>query len=276
MAQRPAGRAVRTKGEDVAGRPVAIVTGGGTGIGAASVRRLAERGYDVLINYARSRDAAEALATELIGSGADALAMQGDVAEDADCRALTAAAFERWGRIDALVHSAATTQFVSMADLDGQSAADFQKIYGVNVIGAYQMARAAQPALSASDAGAIVMISSVAALAGSGSSYAYAASKGALNSLTIALARNLAPVRVNAVLPGAIDGDWLRKGLGDQGFEATRRAVENSAALGKMSSPDDIGTVVAWLVCDASVITGQLISADAGALLGRAQNLVRR
>lgn len=260
----------------MSGRPVAIVTGGGTGIGAASARRLAERGYDVLINYSRSADAAKALEAEIRTTGADALAMAGNVAEDADCRALAKAAVDRWGRIDALVHSAAVTQFVSMADLEGQSAADFQRIYAVNVIGAYQMARATQTALAASPSGAIVMVSSVAALAGSGSSYAYAASKGALNTLTIALARNLAPVRVNAVLPGAIDGDWLKKGLGDEGFEATRRAVEHSAALGKMSTPDDIGRTVAWLVCDGNVITGQLIAADAGAIVGRAQNLVRR
>lgn len=260
----------------MSGRPVAIITGGGTGIGAASARRLAQRGYDVLVNYSRSAEAAKAVEAEVKAAGGDALAMMGNVAEDADCRALAKAAVDRWGRIDAVVHSAATTQFVSMTDLEGQNAADFQKIYGVNVIGAYQMARAAESELAKSPFGAIVMISSVAALAGSGSSYAYAASKGALNTLTIALARNLAPVRVNAVLPGAIEGDWLRNGLGEQAYEATRQAVEKSAALGRMSTPDDIAVTVAWLVCDASVVTGQLISADAGAMLGRAQNLVRR
>lgn len=256
-------------------RPVAIITGGGTGIGAASARRLAERGYDVLINYSRSREPAEALAAELTAAGGDALAAAGNVAEDADCRALVAAALGRWGRLDALVHSAATTQFAPMSDLAAQDAADFQRIYAVNVIGGYQMARAAETALKAAPEGAVVMISSTASQTGVGSSYAYAASKGALNTLTLALARNLAPVRVNAVLPGGIDGDWLRKGLGDAAFEAARSAVSASSALGKMSTPDDIARIVMALICDAPVITGQLITADAGASLGR-QNLVRK
>ena len=253
----------------MAERPVAIVTGGGTGVGAASARALAARGYDVLVNYAHSADAAEQVVMEIRAMGGDACAMQGDVAEDEACRALADAALARWGRIDALVHSAGVTQFVSMGDLAGQNAADFHAIYAVNVIGAYQMVRAVEPALRRSPCGAIVMISSIASLNGTGSSYAYAASKGALNTLTVALARNLAPIRVNAVLPGMIDGDWLRRGLGDAGFEQARQAFEQSSTLGVICQPDDIARMVVPLVCDATVVTGQLITVDAGALLGR-------
>lgn len=257
-------------------RPVAIITGGGTGVGAASARALAARGYDVLVNYSRSADAAQQVVSDLRALGGDACAMQGDVAQDADCRALADAAMQRWGRIDALVHSAAMTQFVSMGDLDGQNAADFQQIYAVNVIGGYQMARAVQAALQQSPAGAIVMVSSIASLNGTGSSYAYAASKGALNTLTMALARNLAPVRVNAVLPGFIDGDWLRRGLGDAGFEGARHVFEQSSTLGMICQPEDIARMIAALVCDANVVTGQLLTVDAGALLGRPPQVVER
>ena len=257
-------------------RPVAIITGGGTGVGAASARALAQRGYDVLVNYAHSVDAAELVAGDLRALGGDACAMRGDVADDADCRALADAALQRWGRIDALVHSAAMTQFVSMGDLDGQNAADFQQIYSVNVIGAYQMARAVQGALQRSPSAAIVMVSSIASLNGTGSSYAYAASKGALNTLTLALARNLAPVRVNAVLPGFIDGDWLRRGLGEAAFEGARHVFEQSSTLGMICQPEDIARMITALVCDANVVTGQLLTVDAGALLGRPPQVVER
>lgn len=257
-------------------RPVAIITGGGTGIGAASARALARRGYNLLINYNRSASDAEALAAELTALGTDAWALAGNVAVDQDCRRLVDAAIERWGRLDAVVHSAGVTQFVSMGDLDGQDAEDFQRIYGVNVIGAYQMARAARAALAKSDNGAIVAISSIAALNGTGSSYAYAASKGALNTLTLALARNLAPIRVNAVMPGVTDGDWLRRGLGEEGFETAREVFEAGSALGRMCTPDDIAGSVEWLVCDARVVTGQLITVDAGAILGRPPQVVPR
>lgn len=257
-------------------QPVAIVTGGGTGVGAASARALARRGYRVLVNYAHSAAAAEAVAASLREAGRDAFAMAGDVSVDEDCRALARAAEARWGRIDAVVHSAGVTQFVSMGDLEAQSGDDFARIYAVNVIGCYQMVRAAQPSLARSPHGAVVAISSIASLNGTGSSYAYAASKGALNTLTLALARNLAPVRVNAVLPGVIDGDWLKRGLGEHGFASARRTFEESSALGRMCTPEDIAGTVAWLVCDAAVVTGQLITADSGALLGRPPQVVPR
>jgi 3-oxoacyl-[acyl-carrier protein] reductase len=131
----------------VVDKRVAIVTGGGTGVGAASAKGLAAGGYNVLVNYARSKDAAD----DVVAGGGDAVAVRGDVASDHDCRALASAAIDRWGRIDALVHSAGVTQFVPMRDLEGQDAGDFQRIYGVNVIGAYQMARAVFPAMRAQE-----------------------------------------------------------------------------------------------------------------------------
>jgi 3-oxoacyl-[acyl-carrier protein] reductase len=260
----------------MADKPVAIVTGGGTGVGAASAKALAADGYDVLVNYARSAGAAADVVSHILAGGGDALALRADVANDQDCRALASAAVERWGRIDALVHSAGLTQFVSMSDLEGQGAEDFQRIYGVNVIGAYQMARAVQPVMRARERGAIVLVSSISSLNGTGSSYAYAASKGALNTLTMALARNLAPIRVNAVLPGVIDGDWLRRGLGEAGFDQARKIFEDASALGRLCTPEDIASTIRWLVSDASAVTGQLVTVDAGAMIGRPPQVMPR
>ncbi len=243
----------------------AIVTGAGTGVGAATARWLAARGYGVVVNYSRSLEAADKVAAEC----GDAIAMQGDVALDADCRRLAAVAVERWGRIDAVVNCAGTTQFVAMSDLDGLEAADFQRVFAVNTIGPYQMIRAAVPHLKRAR-GAVVNVSSIGSQTGNGSSYAYAASKAALNTLTLALARNLAPeIRVNAVLPGFVEGRWLREGLGDVAYERVKAQWEGSAALGRVSTPEEIAGVIGWLLADAPVVTGQLITADAGMVLGR-------
>src|SRR5690349_13756592 len=172
---------------------VAIVTGGATGVGAAAAVELATRGYRVVINYSRSRTEADATVAQCRSAGADAITLQGDVADDGACRAVIAAAVSQFGRIDVVINSAGTTQFVPLSDLDGQNAEDFHKVYAVNVIGPYQMARAAAPHLRQSGAGAIVNVSSVGSLNGNGSSYSYVTSKAALNTLTLALARNLAP-----------------------------------------------------------------------------------
>jgi len=186
--------------------PVALISGGATGVGAATARGLAARGFRVAINYRRSADEAEATAAACRAAGTDVLALQGDVAEDRACRSLVARTVEAWGRLDVLVCSAGITQFTQIADFDGQNAEDFHHVFAVNAIGPYQLARAASSHLRASGSGAIVNVSSIAGQNGNGSSLAYIASKGALNSLTLALARLLAPeVRVNAVLPGLIE-----------------------------------------------------------------------
>jgi 3-oxoacyl-[acyl-carrier protein] reductase len=258
-------------------RPVAIVTGAATGVGAAAARQLASRGYRVIVNYARSAQAAEAVAADCRGHGEDAVAMRGDVASDADCRALAAAALERWGRIDVLVNSAGTTRFVPMADLEAMASEDFAPVFAVNALGPFQMARACVPAMRATGAGAIVNVSSTASLTGSGSSWAYVASKGALNALTLGLARQLAPqVRVNGVLPGMIEGRWLQEGLGDEAYRRVREQFAAGAALATVCTPEQVAQAAVWLACDATVMTGQLLTVDAGFLLGRAAPAVSR
>jgi len=124
---------------------VCIVTGGGTGTGAACAALLASKGCRVLVNYSRSEHEARAVVRDCQGAGVDALAVRGDVAVDADCRALAQAALQRWGRIDALVNNAGITRFAHPARLDALSAQDFHDIYDVNVVGAYQMRQRAAP-----------------------------------------------------------------------------------------------------------------------------------
>jgi len=250
-------------------RKVAIVTGAGTGVGVATAELLTGRGYNVLVNYSRSHDAAETVAATCQAVGADALAVQGDVADDAQYRRVAQAAVARWGRIDALVNSAGVTQFLPMSDLEAVDAAGFERVIRVNALGPFQMVRAAAPALRETR-GAVVNVSSIASLTGSGSSYAYVASKAALNALTLGLARNLAPhVRVNAVLPGFIEGRWLLEGLGSAGYEQIRQRFAADSALQTVCTPAQVADAVGWLIDGAAVVTGQLITVDAGMTLGR-------
>ena len=239
---------------------VAIVTGSGSGIGAAAALELSRRGWRVVINCARRVEAANDVAAQC----RDAIVVQADVGEDADCRRLAQAALERWGRLDALVNNAGATKFVPHAKLDELGAEDFLRIYRVNVVGAFQMARACAPALRAAH-GAIVNVSSLAAFLGTGSSIAYAASKGALNTLTLSLARVLAPeVRVNAVQPGVVDTPWMTEGYGAKRYAQVRARFTEHAPLKAACTPEDIAETICWLIEGGRMITGETIFVDAG------------
>ncbi len=245
---------------------VAIVTGGGTGIGASVVRKLAERGVRSIINYAHSRDEAEALAAE-IGNGS--IAVRADIVEDAQCRALVDAAREAFGRVDFLVNNAGRTKYANHEDLDALDAEDFVDIYRLNTVAAFQMIRAARPLLAASGMGAVVNVASVAGVFGMGSSVAYAASKGALITLTTSMARVLAPaIRVNAVAPGYVGTGWFAKRLGEEGFARLNQRIAAATPLAMAPGADDIAGPIVMLLDPASrVMTGETILLDAGAHL---------
>lgn len=248
---------------------VAVVTGGGTGIGRAVAVGLAQRGCNVVINYSRSQADANECAAVCRAHGVETLVVQADVAKDEDCRRMAQEAMDKWGRIDVLVNNAGITSYVNHADLEGLSAEDFQRIYGVNVIGAYQMVRACAPAMKASGNGAVVNVGSIAGIAGNGSSIAYAASKGALHTMTKSLARALGPeIRVNAVCPGLVDSRWGRDGMGDASYEKFAKHVEETVPLHKVSSPEDIAEVILWLIDGSSMVTGERLLIDGGAHLG--------
>ncbi|AOW11634.1 oxidoreductase [Hydrogenophaga crassostreae] len=254
-------------------RKVAIVTGSATGVGAATALDLAGRGYNLLINFSKSEEEAKASAAACNAAGADTLLVQGDVANDADCRRLAQAAIDRWGRIDALVNNAGITSFAGVANWDALDAATFERIYGVNVIGAFQMVRACLPQLKAAK-GSIVNVSSVAGALGIGSSVAYIASKGAINSLTLHLARTLAPeIRVNAVCPGLITTRWFVDGVGRENAEQIQAQYEKAMPLQTACSAEDVAQAIVWLVDGARTTTGELLMLDSGMHLGRATPL---
>ena len=247
----------------------AIITGSATGIGAAVARHLAAKGVHVVINCSKSLDEAEATAAECRALGVEALVCQADVSEDQACRRLAQAALDAWGRIDFLVNNAGTTIFAAQGNLDAVQAEDFRRIYDVNVIGAFQMVRAVAPAMKAQGRGAIVNVSSIGGLAGIGSSIAYSASKGALNTLTLSLARSLGPeIRVNAVCPGMVKTRWLQQGWGAERYDRALEKMEASMPLKEVSGPDEIAEPIVWLLDAAAHVTGEIISVDAGMHLG--------
>jgi 3-oxoacyl-[acyl-carrier protein] reductase len=244
----------------------AIVTGSSSGIGASVALGLAGRGADVLINYSKSADEAEAVAAAARRTGARVALAQGDVSSDADCRRIAGTAEDAFGRIDILVNNAGTTKFAAHRDLDALSAEDFARIYAVNVIGAFQMIRAAAPALRAHGEGAVVNVSSVAGIEGIGSSVAYAASKGAMNTMTLSLARALAPeIRVNAVCPGLVATPWFTERFGADAFERVKDNYKSSAVLARVAEPEDIAAAVIFLAgAGARNITGETLLSDGG------------
>ncbi len=248
----------------------AIITGSATGLGAATARRLAEGGAKVVINYRESRKEAEETLAFCRKAGAEALLIQGDVAEDSDCRKIVGNAIAQWGGVDILVNNAGTTKFAASADLEGLSAEDFLHLYKVNVVGAYQMIRAAQPHMKKAGMGSVVNISSIAGVTGVGSSVAYAASKGAFNTMTLSLARALAPeIRVNAVCPGFIGTRWFRDRLGEEIFAAMVEQQEKEMPLKQAGTADLVADAVVFFCgVGARHITGQFLITDAGMHLG--------
>jgi 3-oxoacyl-[acyl-carrier protein] reductase len=255
---------------------VTIVTGSATGVGAAAAKMLAAKGCNVVINFTRSETEARETQAECEKLGVEALLCKADVAQDADCRRMVAEAMTKWGRVDGLINNAGTTQFVNHADLEGLTAADFQRIYSVNVIGPFQMTRAVTPNMKAAGRGAIVNVSSIAGVMGVGSSIAYTASKGALNTMTLSLARALGPeIRVNTICPGFIQGRWLRGGMGDEMYEAAKAAQERNTPLRKAGTPEDMAQAAVWFIEGADLITGEILIVDAGSHLGGAPLIAR-
>jgi 3-oxoacyl-[acyl-carrier protein] reductase len=257
---------------------VAVVTGASTGLGRAIAEEAAAKGArGVVINYASNLKDAKETARLVEASGAKAVIVQGDVAKDEDCRRIVAAA-EDFGRIDALFNNAGQTVFASHADMDAVSADDFARIYAVNVIGAFQMIRAARALLEAApQPGAVVNTASIAGVTGIGSSVPYAASKGALVTMTLSLARALAPkIRVNAICPGYIDTPWFGRGMPPEVVDRLREGAAASTPMQAASKPVDIaGAAIFFASPAARHITGETLLVDAGSHLGRASLAMR-
>ncbi|MBO0765956.1 MAG: glucose 1-dehydrogenase [Hyphomicrobiaceae bacterium] len=258
---------------------VILVTGGATGLGEAIAVSAARRGAKaVILNCSKSLKEAEAAAHAVRSAGAEALIAPGDVAEDADCRRVAGAA-ARFGRIDALVNNAGVTKHVqNHADLDGLSKEDFLRLFSVNTVGPFQMVRACRSLLEAAERASVLMTSSIAGINGMGSSVAYAASKAALNTMTLSLARALAPkVRVNAVCPGFMDTRWFSDAFGEERTQRIRDRIIETTPLQAASKPEDIAEVALFLISDAARhITGEILRVDAGLHLGSSPQAVLR
>lgn len=250
---------------------VVLVTGASTGLGAAIAVGAARRGARaVIVNYASSAREAEATADLCRAAGAEVAVVQGDVGEDQDCRKIAEAA-AKFGKVDALANNAGITKMApNHGDLDALSKDDFLRVYAVNTVGPFQMIRAARTLLEASGKASVLMTSSIAAVTGVGSSVAYAASKGALNTMTLSLARGLAPkIRVNAICPGFIDTPWFTKGVGAQAAAGLRDNVARQAPLKAASTAEDVADPALFLLSDHSRhITGETLMIDAGMHLG--------
>ena len=246
---------------------VAIITGGGTGVGAATSKQLAQLGWSVVVNYSRSKSEAEATVAEIVAAGGTAMAVQADVADDAACRALVARTLAAYTRVDLLVNCAGTTDFIPFPELDQVTDEVWQRLYQVNVVGPFHCARAVKDALLASGGGQIINVSSVAAQLGQGSSIPYCCTKAALDNLTVSLARTLAPlIRVNGVAPGFIAGRWTQGGLGDR-YDGFVAAYEKTLPLGKVCTPDDIAAGIVSLVTGSQLVTGQTLTVDGGMMV---------
>ncbi len=240
----------------------ALVTGSATGAGAAIALALAAEGVKICVNYSRSKDEAEATLEQIRAKGVEATIFQCNVGDDGQVVEMVAHATDALGGLDILVNNAGMTHFVPHTDLDGLSESMWDDILRINVKGAYFASRAAMPHLRKSSDGCIINVSSIAGLMGTGSSIAYAASKAALNSMTMSLARAFAPeVRVNAIAPGVILTRWVD---GKQAFIDT---YVEKAPLRKASTPEDVAHMAVFLA-EAHNVTGQTLVIDGGFTLG--------
>ncbi len=251
---------------DLNGR-VAIVTGGGTGIGRAVCLRLAKAGAAAgIVNYSRSETDAKTTASEVEALGAKAVAYKADVADESQVVAMIQSAAKRFGRLDVLVNNAGTTHFIPHADLDALTDKVWDDILSVNLKGTFFCCRAAAPELRKVK-GAIVNVASVAGYRAAGSSIAYAVSKAGVLQLTRALARTLAPdVRVNSVSPGLVPSRWFRQRFGDDATTALELSTAESTPLKAIATPDHVAQAVMAFI-ENDLITGQDVVVDGGTMV---------
>ena len=245
-----------------------LVTGGSRGIGAAICRLAAASGYRVAVNYVANPAAAEAVVREIESNGGEALAIQADVAHESDILAMFEAVDKRFGRLDALVNNAGIVD--RKARVDEMDLARFERMMRINVIGTMLCAREAVKRMSlrhGGQGGAIVNISSIAAVLGSAGEYVdYAASKAAVDTFTIGLAREVAEegIRVNAVAPNFVESPtyFPEDLLADP---QKRAKIESNIPLGRLGKPEEVGELIAFLAgADAGFMTGQVVPVAGG------------
>ncbi len=245
-------------------RKNALVTGGATGIGRAAVLHLARAGFDVALNYRSSADAARAVAAEAQAAGAKVLLLAADVADDVQVRAMLKQVEAAFGGLDALINNAGTTISTPPKDLDAVSVEDWDRVFAVNVRGLFLVTRAAVPLLKRGEAPSIVNTASIVGLRPGPQPLPYAASKAAIVSLTKQLAGALGPeIRVNAVAPGWMEGEWMERMLGDN-YERLMERRAKATPLGRCVTADDVAETMLSLILSNRFVTGEIIVIDGG------------
>lgn len=244
-------------------RSVALVTGASSGIGRAAAVALAQAGFDVVINYSRSEQAARESADLAQAKGAKTLLFRCDVSDDSSVRKMLAAVEQEFGRLNGLVNNAGITTNVKPNDFEAMTAEEWDRVFAVNVRGIFQVTRAAVPLLKAAR-GSIVNTASIVGLRPGPQPLPYAASKAAVVSLTKLLALNLAPeIRVNAVAPGWIEGEWMERMLRDKYEELFARRAK-STPLRRCATPDDVAEVIVNLLTSNRFVNGEIVVVDGG------------
>lgn len=245
-------------------RKKALVTGGATGIGRSAVLALAHAGYDIALIYGSSAAAAAEVAAQAQALGAQTLLLQCDVSDDAAVRQVMARVDEAFGRLDALVNNAGTTAKWKVKDLDSLDMAEWDRTFAVNVRGTFQVSRAAVPLLKKGVNPAIVNTASIVGLRPGPQPLPYAASKAAVVNLTKTLAWNLGPaIRVNAVAPGWMEGEWMERMLGDK-YDALMGKRAKLTPLGRCVTADDVAEVMLNLLTANRFVTGEVVVIDGG------------
>ena len=247
----------------MASRKVALVTGGATGIGKSAVLALARAGYDVVVNYNSSEAAARATAREAEKLGVKALLAKCDVSDEAGVRSMLDSVKKTFGRLDVLINNAGTTASWKMKDLDSLSLEEWDRVFAVNVRGLFQVTRAAVPLLRLNK-GCIVNTASIVGLRPGPQPPPYAASKAAVVNLTKTLAWNLGPeIRVNAVAPGWMEGDWMKRMLQDK-YEDLMGKRARATPLKRVVTADDVAQTMMSLIESNRFVTGEVIVIDGG------------
>jgi 3-oxoacyl-[acyl-carrier protein] reductase len=245
-------------------KPAALVTGAATGIGRSAAIALARNGYDVVINYSRSEDAAKFTAREAEAAGAKTLLYQADVSDDAAVRTMLAALEKDFGRLDVLINNAGTTVDIEPRNFEEMTVEAWNRVFSVNVLGLFLVTRAAAPLLKKSPNGCIVNTCSIAGVRPSAQPLPYAASKAAVANLTKTLANALGPqVRVNAVAPGWIEGEWMKRTLAEN-YDGLMARRAKYTPLKRCCTEDDVADSMLSLILHNRFVTGEIIIVDGG------------
>ena len=245
-------------------RPVALVTGAARGIGRSTAIACARKGFDVVCNFSRSRAATEAVAGEVAALGARTLLFQADVADEPLVQQMLRAVESEFGRLDALINNAGTTVSTPPSDLDGLRMEEWDRVFAVNVRGTFQVTRAAVPLLRESPQGAVVNLASIVGLRPGPQPFPYAASKAAIVNLTRTLAGALGPaIRVNAVAPGWMVGDWMEEALGDN-YDRLMDRRAKLTPLRRCVTPDEVAETILSLLTGNPFVTGETVVIDGG------------